>query len=153
MHVLTQLKKLSRKVVTTYLVLDKLLGDKAATNYEIKQAKIAYFNALSALAKLTRQISMGETPEALSAKARKEVEQLDKIERERLENLVDDVGTSLVLLRSINADLEGSDAPFQWRMLDRRMRSISDIEYELRGFGDDTGCDKLYKAAQPQFWK
>lgn len=153
MHVLTQLKKLSRKVVTTYLVLAKLLGNKTATNYEIKQAKLAYFNALNDLAKLTRQISMGETPQALSAKARKEIDELNKSERERLEILVDDVGTSLILLRSINADLEGSDTPFQWRMLDRRMNSISDIEHELRGFDDDSGSDKLYKAVQLHFWK
>jgi hypothetical protein len=153
MNVLTRLKKLSRKVVTTYLVLGKLLSDKTATNYEIKQAKLAYFNALNDLAKLTRQISMGETPQGISEKARMEMEELNKSERERLEMLCDDVGTSLVLMRSINADLEGSDDSFQWRMLDRRMRSISDIEYELRCFDDDSFDEKLYKAVQPNFWK
>ena len=148
MNVLTRLKKLSRKVVTTYLALGKLLGDKTATNYEIKQAKLAYFNALNDLAKLTRQISTGETQEALS----EEVKQLDKIERERLEMLCDEVGTSLVLLRSINADPQGSDTPFQWRMIDRCMRSISDVEFELRDLEEDDFSSKLYNAIRPNLW-
>ncbi|NNN54568.1 hypothetical protein FKN11_24430 [Vibrio sp. 2-2(7)] len=152
MHVLTQLKKLSRKVVTTYLVLGKLLGDKTATNYEIKQAKLAYFNALNDLAKLTRQISTGETPDALSAKEIEEVNRLDKIERERLERLCDEVGTSLVLLRSINADPQGSDTLFQWRMIDRCMRSISDVEFELRDLEEDDFSSKLYNAIRPNLW-